>query len=132
MGIPRMKVVPLDTNLNEHLPVYDWESCSAAVLTDNPSLLAAQARVDRARFAIQRARKEPIPNVDLMVSVRQNNLTGSDNANVQLGVPLPIFDKNQGNISSTEAEWVAACNEVKRIQLDLQDRCDRRPIRRGY
>ena len=117
-----MEPGPLTGELDADVPSFDWNTCYAMVLGGNPALQAAQTRVERARIVIQRARKEPIPNVDLSVSVRHNNITGFDNTNVQLGVPLPIFNRNQGNIRSAEAEWIAASHEVKRIELDLQDR----------
>jgi cobalt-zinc-cadmium efflux system outer membrane protein len=60
--------------------------------------------------------------VDLSVSIRHHDITGSEIANLQLGIPLPLFDKNRGNIRVAEAEWSAACNEVRRIELELQDR----------
>jgi len=41
---------------------------------------------------------------------------------VQVGIPIPIFNKNQGNIRSAKAKQMVANNEVKRIELDLQDR----------
>jgi cobalt-zinc-cadmium efflux system outer membrane protein len=43
-------------------------------------------------------------------------------ANVQVGIPVPVFNRNQGNKRAAEAEWIAACREVERIELDLQDR----------
>ena len=48
--------------------------------------------------------------------------TDSDVANVQVGIPLPLFNRNQGNIMSACSELVATSNEVRRIELDLQDR----------
>ena len=99
-----------------------WQDCHTAVLDKNPKLGAARARMDRAAVAVRRARREPIPNVDVSVSVRHHNVSSDDVANVQVGIPIPIFDRNQGNIRSAEAEWIAASNDVLRIQLDLQDR----------
>lgn len=122
VGVPTMEPSPLSGELDTNVPSFDWNSCYAMVLGGNPALQAAQARVERAKSVIQRARTEPVPNVDLSVSVRRNNITGFDNTNLQIGVPLPIFNKNQGNIRSAQAEWIAASNEVKRIELDLQDR----------
>lgn len=122
IGVPTMQTTPLAGQLDADLPTYVWDECYAMVLGGHPELNAARARVDRACIAIHRARKEPIPNIDLYVSMRHNNITGSDNANVQLGIPIPIFNKNQGNIRSAEAEWIAANKEVERIELDLQDR----------
>ncbi|MEO2013600.1 MAG: TolC family protein [Fuerstiella sp.] len=122
VGVPTMLAAHLDGQLDAELPSRDWDTCYATVLDNNPTLNAARTRVERAGIVIRRARKEPIPNVDLSVSVRHHNVTGSEVANVQIGIPIPIFNRNQGNIRRAEAEWVAACHEVKRIELSLQDR----------
>ena len=122
VGVPSMQKTPLTGELDADLPSYDWDSCYAMVLRDNPVLNAARTRVDRANIVIHRAKKEPIPNIEVLVSHRRHNVTDDNVTNVQVGIPIPIFNRNQGNIRSAEAEWVAACNEVKRIQLDIQDR----------
>lgn len=122
VGTPHMEVAPLVGELDGEAPQLEWESCFARVLAGNPELSAAQARMDRASLMIRRARKEPIPNVNLSVSMRHHAITGSDVANIQLGIPVPIFDRNQGNISAAEAEWMVAKKDVERLELDLQDR----------
>ena len=122
IALPTMQRKPLVGQLDAELPSYEWDDCYEMVLGSNPELNAAWARVDRASIAIRRARKEPIPNVDLSVSVRHHNVTDSDVANVQVGIPIPILNKNQGNIRSAEAELITANKVVKRIELDLQDR----------
>jgi outer membrane protein TolC len=38
------------------------------------------------------------------------------------GGPIPIFNHNQGNIMQTDAELVAAQNDVRRMELELRDR----------
>ena len=65
---------------------------------------------------------ELIPNLDFFLSLRHHNVTSDDVANVQVGIPIPLFDRNRGNIQSAKARWIAAMNEVERIELDLQDR----------
>lgn len=122
IGLPQMSLAPLAGELDNELPPLDWDSCSETVLAGHPELNAAQARLERAAAVIERARVQPIPNVDLAVSIRRHTITDSDVANVQLGIPIPIFDRNQGSISAAEAEWIAASKEVERIELDLQDR----------
>ena len=122
VGVPTLQMTPLAGDLDADIPHHDWDSCYAMVLGSNPELNAARARVERARLAFLRARKEPIPNVDVLVSVRHDNISSDDVVNVQAGIPIPIFDKNQGNIRTARAEWVVACNEVKRIELNVQDR----------
>jgi len=117
-----MPVTPLAGQLDSDLPGFEWASCQAMVLDRHPDLREARTKAARARLAVERARREPIPNVDLWVSVRHHNVTTSDVANVQFGFPIPLFDRNQGNRRAAEAEWVAACNEIQRIELALQDR----------
>lgn len=122
IGVPMMKVTPLQDDLDQDLPRYTWEDCYTMVVKQSPELAAARARVERARASIQRAGREKIPDIDLSVSVRHHNVTGSDVANVQVGIPIPIFDANQGNVQTAQAEWIAARNDARRIELDLQDR----------
>lgn len=121
IGLPQLAMTPLDGQLDANLPSVDWDTCYTKVLSNNPALLAARAQVKGAEIAIRRAKKEPIPNIDLSVSVRHHNVTGSDVVNVQAGIPIPIFDKNQGNIRSAKAERVHAQKEIERIELYLQD-----------
>ncbi len=121
-GVPTMQIGPLVGAVDSELPKFEWDRCYQRVVDNNPELHAARTRVERASIVLRRAKRERIPNVDLSVSVRHHNITDSDVANAQLGIPIPIFDRNQGNIRAAEAQWVAACNNVKRLELDLQDR----------
>ena len=122
VGLPGLAPSTLHGELEPNASDLSWDDSYSRVLAANPELQAARSRAAKARILIQRAKKEPVPNVDVFVSVRHIYPTDSDVANVQLGVPVPVFDRNQGNIRAAEAEWIAACREVKRIELDLQDR----------
>ncbi len=122
IGVANFHITALAGNLNAGLPRIEWDDCYAAVLQQSPELAAAYTRVERAQIAGERARREWIPNVDAWVSVRHQGVTGDDVVNVQVGIPIPIFDANQGNVQRTYGELAAAQKEVLRIQLDLQDR----------
>jgi cobalt-zinc-cadmium efflux system outer membrane protein len=118
---PGLEVTSLAGHLETDLPNLGWEECRASLFAAHPELNAARARSEGAKIAIERARREPIPNVDAWVSVRHNNINSNDVANVQVGVPVPVFDRNRGNISAAEADWIAACKNIERIKLSLQD-----------
>ena len=122
IGVPTLSMKPVLGDPDAHLPNYTWEDCRQLVLNNHPELNAALTRVHKERIAIVRARKEPIPNVDVFVSVRHHNVTESEVANVQVGIPIPIFNRNQGNIRAAESDWIAAQKEVGRIELQLMDR----------
>ena len=122
IGISEMEAAPLEGNLEEGTPNYRWDEVVSQLSEQSPELNAAWIRVERARYVLERAGREKIPNIDLFASVRHNNITNDEVANVQLGIPLPIFDANQGNIYRAEADLMAAEAEVRRVELDLQDR----------
>lgn len=122
VGVPTMPKTPLEGRLDAQLPSWQWEECYRGLLRQSPELAAAYSRVQRARFAVERASREWVPDVDVFVSVRHQDPTGDEIANVQVGVPIPIFDANQGDKYRTSAELAAAQNDVRRIELDLQDR----------
>ena len=54
-------------------------------------------------------------------SVRYNDESGSTTLSLQVGVPLMIHDRNQGNIMKAQAELLAARQNVQRVELLLQD-----------
>jgi cobalt-zinc-cadmium efflux system outer membrane protein len=41
---------------------------------------------------------------------------------LQVGVPIPVFNKNQGNIAAARAEYCRAMMEVTRIENSIQQR----------
>lgn len=50
-----------------------------------------------------------------------NRKTGPE-ASVEIGVRLPLFNRNQGNIAAAEAELTVAEREVRRVELSLRAR----------
>jgi cobalt-zinc-cadmium efflux system outer membrane protein len=63
-----------------------------------------------------------IPNFEIGTAVKQDTETGFTVADVELGVPLPVFNRNQGNILRAQADLTSARNEVRRVELKLRDR----------
>jgi cobalt-zinc-cadmium efflux system outer membrane protein len=84
-------------------------------------LQAAYARVERARAQIERQTAQPIPNLFSQFSVARDNSTGDTIAGIQFGVPLPIFNRNQGNINVACAELRRAIADVERLKLFLRN-----------
>jgi cobalt-zinc-cadmium efflux system outer membrane protein len=104
------------------LPDYAWEESLGRLLAESPELAAAQTQVDRAGWAVDRARAERLPNINAQVTVQHNNATSEDIAGVQIGLPLPIFDRNQGGIQEAHAELSAAHSNVARVEMDIKRR----------
>ena len=63
-----------------------------------------------------------VPNVDVQAVVQDDRATGTGNSNLQVSVPLPIWNRNQGGIRRAQARAAAARRAVDRMALDLQSR----------
>jgi cobalt-zinc-cadmium efflux system outer membrane protein len=104
------------------LSVLTWEDTYSRLLAESPQLASARAGVARAQATVERECAQRVPNIDLQTAVQYDNATKYTWATVQAGVPMPLFNRNQGNIRRAEAELMAAKSEVQRVELDLQQR----------
>lgn len=122
VGDPALQPRPLAGSLQDDTPQLTWEDALNRLLADSPQLAIAQAGVARAQATLSRECAGRIPNVDVQATVQHDNATGDSIAGVQIGIPIPIFNRNQGNIAKAQAELIAAQHEVARVRLALQQR----------
>lgn len=122
VGRPDLETASLAGRLDEDIPSLTWEEARDRLLAESPLLAEAQAGVRRAECALERQRAERVPNLQLQAGVSHDNQTGFDTASAGIGLPLPVFNRNQGNIRRAQAELAAAQKEVDRVRLELQQR----------
>lgn len=122
VGDPTAQPSPLAGDLRDNLPNYTWESTLERLYVDSPQLAAAQAGIARAQAVWNRECAERIPNVNVQLGVQYDNATQDNIAGVQVGVPIPLFNRNQGGIRRAQAELTAAHRDVERVRLSLQQR----------
>lgn len=95
------------------------------IISGSPELAAAKARVDRARANLQRQRVQAVPNVIGQIGTGTDDTTGDAFANIQVSLPIPVHNKNQGNITAAHAEYCAAIQNVERIRMSIRQRLAR-------
>lgn len=120
MGTPDVTPATLEGELESSAPLRDWQQAMQQVLSGSPQLQQAYAETQRAQAAIRRAEAQKIPNVEFQATLMQ--MASSDNvgANLQIGLPLPIFNKNQGNVHRAWSEMHRAQNNAQRLTLATQ------------
>lgn len=123
VGVNRMSIPKVAGSLGDYtLPDYDAESTPQYVLSVHPEIQMAQWGVEKAKFVVQRAKVEPIPNLTVSSGYVRQNQNRSDDYTLGVSASIPLWNKNQGNIRAAEAELCAAMQEVGRIENDLTDR----------
>jgi cobalt-zinc-cadmium efflux system outer membrane protein len=100
----------------------DRETALSNLLACSPELRVAEAEVARDRIAVQRECVEPTPNLNVRAQTGYDFETRDTVAGVELGIRVPLFDKNQGTIMQAQAELMRAQAEVSRIELMLRRR----------
>jgi len=121
-GDPDMTPVPLQGSLPRGEAALDWPSVASAVIAASPEVQAAEAQIKRARGHLCRQQVQPIPNVNWLVASGYDNATNHGMITFQVAAPIPLFNKNQGNISAARAEHLRASRELERVQDSIKAR----------
>ncbi len=122
VGVADLNVGTLEGNVTSNLTDMTWEECRRRVLAEHPGLAAARARLTLSAREMARQKRLVIPDLDVRVGRAHMYTSDSDVTSVMVGVPLPIFDRNQGGISRSEAGAVRARFEVERMEVELEQR----------
>ena len=128
VGSPSLQPTPLEGNLEE-TPSLDVEDELAKILRQSPEVRAARARVARAESALRRAQVEKIPDVLVRGGLRYNRELlerGGTPVGLEgffdIGVEIPLFNRNQGGVAEAQANIELAEHQVERVRLSLRRR----------
>lgn len=110
MGLRQLPLSAVEGQVDRLIPYYDYDEVLTYVLRNHTSVLTARANLDQARYNLKGARVTPVPDVDVtawlfkehMIQPFQNYFT------VQIGIPFPLWDRNQGNIIAADAALIRA------------------------
>ncbi len=129
VGVPDLPVRTAAGNLEDVPAALDESAILDTLTRESPAILIAHEVVNRARAEITRAKKEPIPNLELRGGLQHNReILESTGARVglqgflEVGVPIPLFDRNQGSVAAAEAQLERSEREVERVGLVLRER----------
>jgi cobalt-zinc-cadmium efflux system outer membrane protein len=108
VGVRELPVPATPVNLPAGVPQWNARAVEGRVLTANAALKEAEILVDRARQALARARAQAVPNVTVGAGYSLENVDQTAGALVTVEAPLPLWDRNQGNIRTAAAQLAKA------------------------
>jgi cobalt-zinc-cadmium efflux system outer membrane protein len=126
VGTPELTAGKLKDNLEPEGAPLDYDASLARILSESAEVLAARSHVSFEEISLKRERVEPIPNITLKGAAGYNAETKQSVADVQVGIELPLWNRNQGNIRLVQADLQRSLAEVRRVELSLQKRLAQR------
>ena len=124
-GAPDLDARQLKGNLSKPAKTKKLEPLLQQLLANSPQVDAAKERANRAKANFDRQEVQAQPNINGQVGVGTDTASGDQFVSLQVSLPLPINNANQGNIRAARAAIVEADHNVKRLQLHLRQRLAR-------
>jgi outer membrane protein, heavy metal efflux system len=124
MGQPDMPPTQLLGRADVLPPGYAYDVIRDHMLVHHTDIAIANAGILKSRILLQLANVTPIPDINTHLVVQNDNTNNPSRvqAGVAIGVAIPIWDRNQGNILQAQAQLAKANREVFRVQTDLSQR----------
>lgn len=128
VGKPGLPPARLDGDLDA-LPDLNYEEWLATTLRESPEVKLAQQASERAEASLLQARKAIIPDLQVTGILAQNYSPLSETnpsratgvqGGAQIGIQLPIFNRNQGNVAAARGEIESAKQDVARVKLQIE------------
>ena len=121
-GTVELPVQPLVGDVRQLPASLDWQQQLDRVQSLSPEVATAMADIERARRALCRACVEAVPDISTQLSVQYDDSTDDTVTGIQVGLPLPLWNRNQGGIRQAKSEVTEAVRNADRVQLALARR----------
>ncbi len=121
-GGVRLDPAPLIDDFPSYESNVQWEEVGRAIVCASPEYLAAQARIQQARAELRRHGVQAIPNITVQLGATVDSSSNYRTLDLEVGAPLPIFNRNQGNIAAARGEYSRAVMDSQRIEHAIMAR----------
>jgi cobalt-zinc-cadmium efflux system outer membrane protein len=121
MGAPGLPLSAVEGRIDMPAPHFEHDPVLAYVTTNHSEVIAAQVGVEKARFQLRLAEVQPYPDVTVQLGFQKDYTAppfGSV-ANINVGIPVPFWNRNQGNIQAARAQLQRALEDNNRVRNEL-------------
>jgi cobalt-zinc-cadmium efflux system outer membrane protein len=99
----------------------DVQSLITQALTNRPDYLSNQYQLSSATHNLAYQKALAVPDVTLGVSYDQNSSYAPHYYGLQIGFPIPLFNRNQGNIKSAQYNIKSQESTLKQSEFQLKN-----------
>ena len=121
LGQPDLPPAALAGRADAPAPAFDPDQARAMMLEGHTDLLTARNTILQTETNLTLQLRTRVPDLQTHYVIQRDNADGNTQFGIQLGVGLPLFDRNQGNIQQARAASPAAA----RIYWQRRTTCKR-------
>jgi cobalt-zinc-cadmium efflux system outer membrane protein len=121
LGISQLPLTEVAGRVDQLIPYYDYDKVLAHVLANHTDALTARNGVQKAQYSLKLAQMTPYPDVDILGAVWKESTIPPYAIfyQAQVVLPVPIWDRNKGNIISAQSAMIRAVEETHRVENAL-------------
>jgi outer membrane protein, heavy metal efflux system len=122
LGLPQLPLSEIAGQVDRFIPYFDYDEVRACTLERHTDILTARNGVRIAQYALKLAQVTGVcPDLDVRYSLEKDFVLGPFGTyqTLALGLPLPIWNQNKGNIIAAQAALVRASEESHRVEVTL-------------
>ncbi|MCP2029775.1 cobalt-zinc-cadmium efflux system outer membrane protein [Flavobacterium sp. HSC-32F16] len=107
-------------DFNKYLKIipFDLKSFEEEAIANRPDYLAKQKEIEANELNVKWQKSLSVPDITVGANYDQRSGAFNREANVSVGIPLPLWNKNKGNIKNAQA--VLAQSKVEKQNFNLQ------------
>lgn len=107
-------------DFNKYLKIipFDLKSFEDEAIANRPDYLAKQKEIEANELNVKWQKSLSVPDITLGANYDQRSGAFNKEANMSIGIPLPLWNKNKGNIKN--AQVVLAQSKVEKQNFELQ------------
>jgi cobalt-zinc-cadmium efflux system outer membrane protein len=121
-GLPQLPLSEIAGSVDRFIPYYDYDDVRAHVLQNHTDILTARNGVKIAQYGLKLAHVTGVwPDLDVRWSLEKDFVLAPFGTyhTLALGFPLPLWNRNKGNIIAAQAALVRAGEESHRVEVTL-------------
>ncbi|MHB1422026.1 MAG: TolC family protein [Gemmataceae bacterium] len=121
LGLPQLPLTEVAGRVDRLIPYYDYDKVLAHVLANHTDVLTARNGVQKGQYNLKLAQITPAPDMDILAAVWKESTIVPYVIfyQAQVVLPVPLWDRNKGNIISAQAALIRAVEESHRVENAL-------------
>lgn len=125
IGIPDLPPVNLAGRADVMVPLMNYDEVLTRVLNTHTDMLVARNEETQSRIALRLEEITPIPDVVFYGTLQKdftNPAFNKQSYNMQIGVPVPLWDRNKGGIRAAQGKVVRSVEERAKVRNELTNK----------